>query len=332
MIRALASLQNFCERGRADGRTQRELVPSNLLLRGCALSRSGAWGEFLHAAKHLADTESEAGAPYPSPGVPCLLCQQALSDDAARLLHRLWEFLKGEAKRLLAESESHIAQRHSSINSLRCEAITPQSALEPVLREWSAESLPLLNHFLAAAETRRATATLAITAAADAPMSLNPLPAPYLVVMTYDVNGAKSLADAAGLDAISAYAFQRGDDRAPYSKLTSDLEAFWEIQRSTKAAVVPLAMAGWDRRPRVENPVPWEHFGGTMEKYYETATPEQVAAHVRTAVKWVQDHAASCPAQAVVIYAWNEFDEGGWLCPTLTEGDARAQALGRTRN
>ena len=163
-------------------------------------------------------------------------------------------------------------------------------------------------------------------------MSLNPLPAPYLVVMTYDVNGAKSLADAAGLDAISAYAFQRGDDRAPYSKLTSDLEAFWEIQRSTKAAVVPLAMAGWDRRPRVENPVPWEHFGGTMEKYYETATPEQVAAHVRTAVKWVQDHAASCPAQAVVIYAWNEFDEGGWLCPTLTEGDARAQALGRTRN
>ena len=144
---------------------------------------SGAWGEFLHAAKHLADAESEAGAPYPSPGVPCLLCQQALSGDAARLLHRLWEFLKGEAKRLLAESESQIAQRHTAINSLRCEAITPQSALEPVLREWSAESLPLLNHFLAAAETRRATATLAITAAADAPMSLNPLPPSLLPVL-----------------------------------------------------------------------------------------------------------------------------------------------------
>jgi hypothetical protein len=155
------------------------------------------------------------------------------------------------------------------------------------------------------------------------------LPAPYLAVMTYDVKGAKALADGAGLNAISAYAFQRGDDHAPYSKLTGDLEKLWEIQRSTKAAVIPLAMAGWDRRPRVQNPVPWEHFGGTMDKYYEAATAEQVAAHVHTAVKWTQDHAAECPAQAVIIYAWNEFDEGGWLCPTLTEGDARVQALGR---
>ncbi len=155
------------------------------------------------------------------------------------------------------------------------------------------------------------------------------LPAPYLAVMTYDVNGAKALLDAAGLDAISAYAFQRGHDRAPFSRLTSDLEAFWEIQRATGAPVIPLAMAGWDRRPRVENPVPWENFGGTMDKYYDTPTPDELAAHVRTAVQWTRDHAAACPAQAVIVYAWNEFDEGGWLCPTLSEGTARAEALGR---
>jgi len=155
------------------------------------------------------------------------------------------------------------------------------------------------------------------------------LPAPYLAVMTYDVNAAKALADGAGLDAVSAYAFQRGDDHAPYSKLTSGLERLWEIQRSTRKAVIPLAMVGWDRRPRVMNPVPWEHFGGTLDQYYETATADQVAAHVHTAVQWAQSHVADCPAQAVIIYAWNEFDEGGWLCPTLTEGDARVQALGR---
>ena len=155
------------------------------------------------------------------------------------------------------------------------------------------------------------------------------LPAPYFVVMTYDVNRAKSLLEAAGLDAISAYAFQRGHERAPYSRLTSDLEAFWEIQRATGASVIPLAMAGWDRRPRVENPVPWEHFGGTMDKYYDTPTPDELAAHVHAAVQWTHDHAPSCPAQAVIIYAWNEFDEGGWLCPTLSEGTARAEALGR---
>ncbi len=155
------------------------------------------------------------------------------------------------------------------------------------------------------------------------------LPAPYLAVMTYDVNGAKALLDGAGLDAISAYAFQRGQDRAPYAQLTSDLEAFWEIQRGSGASVIPLAMAGWDRRPRVENPVPWENFGGTMDQYYETPTPEELATHIRTAVQWTRYHAAACPAQAVIVYAWNEFDEGGWLCPTLSEGAARAEALGR---
>ena len=159
--------------------------------------------------------------------------------------------------------------------------------------------------------------------------SAHGLPAPYLAVMTYDVNAARKLVEAAGLDALSAYAFQRGADHAPYSKLTGDLEAFWEIQRATKTAVIPLAMAGWDRRPRVENPVPWEHVSSSIDKYYETATSDQVAEHVHTAVQWTQSHAADCPAQAVIIYAWNEFDEGGWLCPTLTEGDARVQALGR---
>jgi hypothetical protein len=152
---------------------------------------------------------------------------------------------------------------------------------------------------------------------------------PYCAVMSYDVNAAKALADAAGLDAISAYAFQRGDLRAPYAKLTGDLERFWEIQRASRAAVIPLAMAGWDRRPRVQNPVPWEHFGGDVDRYYECATPEQVAAHIATAAQWTREHRDACPAQAVIIYAWNEFDEGGWLCPTLTEGDARARALGR---
>lgn len=32
-------------------------------------------------------------------------------------------------------------------------------------------------------------------------------------------------------------------------------------------------------------------------------------------------------AGAVIIYAWNEFDEGGWICPTLSEGTARLDAI-----
>ena len=155
------------------------------------------------------------------------------------------------------------------------------------------------------------------------------LPVPYLAVMTGDLNVARDLLKGAGLDALSAYAFQRADVRGRYSTLAGDVERFWEIQRGYRLPVIPLAMAGWDRRPRVQNPVPWEHFGGMMDKYYETARPEQLAAHVQNAVRWVQANPETCPARAVIVYAWNEFDEGGWLCPTLVEGDARVQALGR---
>ena len=31
----------------------------------------------------------------------------------------------------------------------------------------------------------------------------------------------------------------------------------------------------------------------------------------------------------VLIYGWNENDEGGWLTPTLNEGSARLDALRR---
>jgi len=34
------------------------------------------------------------------------------------------------------------------------------------------------------------------------------------------------------------------------------------------------------------------------------------------------------PANAILIYAWNELDEGGWLVPTLSEGDAVCRRSG----
>jgi len=38
---------------------------------------------------------------------------------------------------------------------------------------------------------------------------------------------------------------------------------------------------------------------------------------------------ASASSRAVIIYAWDENDEGGWLVPTLGEGTARLDALAK---
>lgn len=153
---------------------------------------------------------------------------------------------------------------------------------------------------------------------------------PYCVVMTPWPDKAKAFADAAGCDAISAYAVQAGGRDAPFDELTSFAEAFWARCAATSAKVVPLAMTGWDRRPRVETPVFWEHnegWGAEIERFYRAPTPAQIARHIRKATDWVQTNASSAEARTVIVYAWNEYDEGGWLCPTLGEGDARVRAL-----
>lgn len=157
------------------------------------------------------------------------------------------------------------------------------------------------------------------------------LPEPYCVAMVPWPDKAKAFADASGCDAISAYAVQAGGKDAPFVDLTSCVEDFWKSSMDTGAKVVPLAMTGWDRRPRIESPVFWEYnegWGADIERFYQEPKPAEIGNHVRKAMEWTRNHPTNAEAQTVIIYAWNEHDEGGWLCPTRGEGDARVQAMG----
>jgi hypothetical protein len=53
---------------------------------------------------------------------------------------------------------------------------------------------------------------------------------------------------------------------------------------------------------------------------------------VKGAMRFVREHPAACPANAVILYAWNEFNEGGWLAPTRQEGTARLDAVKRAQD
>lgn len=149
---------------------------------------------------------------------------------------------------------------------------------------------------------------------------------PYIVAQGWSPDLLKEQTYRLGLDAIGAYASNAGAKAAPYSELAAHTERWWDTFKATGREVVPLATAGWDMRPRVETPVPWVE-GGDIEQYYETPKPHELAAHLGNAVKWCKGNADAAMAQAVLIYAWNEFDEGGWICPTLSEGTARLDAI-----
>lgn len=144
---------------------------------------------------------------------------------------------------------------------------------------------------------------------------------PYLVAMNDSVAEGQRVGTILGADAISAYALSGGGrNGAPYDDLTAVPQRFWQQAAASGTPLVPLAMAGWDRRPRIEAPVPWERKwqqpGVGMDRYYATPTPAELAAHIADALQFVAAEPELCPAQAVLVYAWNEHDEGGWLCPT----------------
>lgn len=153
---------------------------------------------------------------------------------------------------------------------------------------------------------------------------------PFIVVMEFNPERAKRLADTFGFDAISTYATHPAKAGAPYAALAKHDRNYWERSRRTGASVVPIVMAGWDDRPRAVNPTPWQakrlHKLGRV--YFDAPRPQELASHVTDAIRWVTKYSGPAGPNPVIIYAWNEHDEGGWLAPTLSEGSVRVEAMG----
>jgi hypothetical protein len=118
----------------------------------------------------------------------------------------------------------------------------------------------------------------------------------------------------------------------------------WEKCRSLRLPSITFASTGWDTRPRNERPPSWmKEVPATPDPTPPaqqkplldsvTATPEELASHILEAIEWTAANRDLNPANALIIYAWNEHDEGGWLQPTLgSDGrpnEERIQALGK---
>jgi hypothetical protein len=154
---------------------------------------------------------------------------------------------------------------------------------------------------------------------------------PFIVLMARPEDAARYV-PALGADAASAYAIAGSEIAAPYASLAALVERRWDDYAAAGLQVVPTVMSGWDRRPRIENPVPWERWqraGAGMDRFYEAPRPEELAAHLRRALEWIAARSDAASARAALIYAWNENDEGGWLVPTLPFDDSRIEAVRR---
>lgn len=141
---------------------------------------------------------------------------------------------------------------------------------------------------------------------------------PYVVIMS-GTNAAQ--AASLGGDATSAYIPNFGTQGQPSTWATTEatIETYW-AQLTTAAnassiGMVPIAATGWDTRARVYNSVRFtltpthRHFGQSNYTVFPTAN--QLTVHLTAAVNYVVANPISDPSTAILIYAWNEHDEGG---------------------
>jgi hypothetical protein len=99
---------------------------------------------------------------------------------------------------------------------------------------------------------------------------------------------------------------------------------FWEECKKTGKPFVAPANSGWDYRPLMRPEFPERDPKGN---WYTHATPAELAGNLKAALDWTRANRSTCQADTVLVYAWDEFSEGGWICPTLSEGTARLDAI-----
>ncbi len=157
---------------------------------------------------------------------------------------------------------------------------------------------------------------------------------PYCVYMGWDPSKDFEKYSALGFEAVSAYACGSAD--TTYTQLCQRVEnRYWQNAVTGKTPYIPLLTTGWEKNPRKDHPVSWE-LGQSYHQqnvFPSIATPDEITAHLFRGLTFVKEHPEICAAKSVIIYAWNEFDEGGWLAPTWTpdgKGDnRRLEAVGR---
>lgn len=162
---------------------------------------------------------------------------------------------------------------------------------------------------------------------------------PYIVLLAAWPERGATLMEA-GFDGLGMYiAPVPATAPTDFSALADSAEAWWAEGKGLGFDFVPTAMTGWDPRPRILTPNAL--FGDDTslpaEAYYLPGTASEIAAHVAACRNFTAANRVACPANTFLVYAWNEFDEGGWICPTWlagnTEGDtARVAALAAQLN
>jgi len=155
---------------------------------------------------------------------------------------------------------------------------------------------------------------------------------PYVVGMAWSANQAASNLMDSGCDAMTQYA-AGGAQGAAFRDYAASQKSAWEKYSKTGMQVVPWVATSWDSRPYFDNPSPF-YIEKDDTRWVRQGTPKEIAGLLKEALDWNKAHPKANVANTVLIYAWNENTEGGWIIPTLFEirDSGRPQRLDAIRD
>lgn len=138
------------------------------------------------------------------------------------------------------------------------------------------------------------------------------IPEPYAVIMNVSPQQAR---DAYG-DAVSTCSIF-GFDNEPFSTVAERAYSLWGSFNASEIPYVPTVSLGWNPEPRYINPVSWNSVPNNS--WAKLPRADEIEEHWLYALSFMAHPSVyeNTPANVLLAYAWNEHDEGGWLCPTI---------------
>ena len=138
------------------------------------------------------------------------------------------------------------------------------------------------------------------------------VPAPYVVSMISNPPN-KCAEKFEKADALSAYGCAcdapTGGEYAAISVMRNAVRA------TAGLPVVPHFSVGWNPTPRMERPNPWSWY--PEWDYAPPLSREEMLDEATMLLRWIERNREECPTGHVMVFAWNEFEEGGWICPNV---------------
>lgn len=138
---------------------------------------------------------------------------------------------------------------------------------------------------------------------------------PYIVFMN---NGVESEdGDYSKADAVSAYCSNDEADIPKYAQLVDVMLSQNEDRKKYNIDTIPLFTLGWNPTPRKETIVPWVSYPDLV--YVENPTPQELEDGGKKFADWLAKNREFTKTRHIMCFAWNEFEEGGFVCPTYND-------------